>query len=175
MIWNLICDEFGVRPKKVVLLNSANEVFVQEEGFEFTVGDGRALPFEAKSFDLVFSNSVIEHVGSYDDMAAFAREIMRVGENIYVQTPNRWFPVEPHIVALFIHWLPRNLYHRLVFLSLVWWVLKNNREMFYRYLEGTDLLSKRQMRSLFPMKNFFAEKFFGLNKSFIVSSRGQSV
>src|SRR6185437_1411485 len=60
------------------------------------LADGRLLPFGERSFDIALSNSVIEHVGDVTSQAAFAREIRRIGCSYFVQTPNRWFPIEPH-------------------------------------------------------------------------------
>src|SRR5438445_13817496 len=64
--------------------------------FAWVWGDGRALPFADGSFDIVFSNSVIEHVGDTESHRRFAEEIARVGRAYWVETPNRWFPIEPH-------------------------------------------------------------------------------
>jgi len=68
----------------------------------------RALPFEDGAFDLVYSSSVIEHVEPRH-RAVFAREVRRVGRGFYVQTPARSFPVEPHALLPFAHWLPAGL------------------------------------------------------------------
>src|SRR6266496_861648 len=73
------------------------------------VGDGCRLPFAEKSFDVAFSNSVIEHVGSYAAQQAFSAELRRVGRKYFVQTPNRWFPVEPHYLLPMFHFLPVSL------------------------------------------------------------------
>src|SRR3546814_10323990 len=63
-----------------------------------------------RSFDIAHSNSVIEHVITWDNMKNFARETRRVAAWHYVQTPYFWFPVDPHFYKLpFYHWLPRPL------------------------------------------------------------------
>src|SRR4051794_7678721 len=59
--------------------------------FTCLTGDGRQMKFPDKSFDIVFSNSVIEHVGSFEDQMRFASELRRVGKKLFIQTPNRWF------------------------------------------------------------------------------------
>ncbi len=74
--------------------------------FPFVVGDGRALPFQSGSVDLVFSNAVIEHVGGEAEQRRFVREASRVGRHWIITTPNRWFPVESHTNAVFRHWRP---------------------------------------------------------------------
>lgn len=71
------------------------------------IADGRALPFKDRSFEIVFSNSVIEHLGSPEQQRAFVLEISRLGQKYWVQTPNRWFPFEPHLLTSFVQWLPR--------------------------------------------------------------------
>jgi hypothetical protein len=99
-LWEIIGRQQGV-----IVVN----VWAPEEHgkFPYVLGDGRNLPFGDKSVDLCFSNSAIEHVGTFEDQAAFAREMVRVGRRIYCQTPCRLFPIDPHLSAFFLHWLPR--------------------------------------------------------------------
>ena len=73
----------------------------------YIAADGRALPFKSDSFHLVFSNAVIEHVGDEADQRRYIDEHRRVGRQCIVSTPNRWFPVESHTLAVFKHWSPK--------------------------------------------------------------------
>jgi SAM-dependent methyltransferase len=75
-------------------------------------GDARQIPWPDKSFDIVWSNAVIEHVGNFEDQQRMAREIMRVGKRWFVTTPNRWYPYEFHLRLPFVTWLPWHGYVR---------------------------------------------------------------
>jgi SAM-dependent methyltransferase len=77
----------------------------------YVQGDACALPFEDGSFDIVFSNAVIEHVGGRERQRAFVSEAIRVGRRVFITTPNRRFPVEVHTRLPFVHWLPDALSH----------------------------------------------------------------
>jgi hypothetical protein len=84
---------------------------------ELVVGDGRRLPFADRSFDIAFSNAVIEHVGREQDQRKFVAEACRVADRVFLSTPNRWFPVDAHTMIPFAHWLPlrwRNAMYRLL-------------------------------------------------------------
>jgi SAM-dependent methyltransferase len=72
---------------------------------ELVIADGRALPFADKSFDIGFSNAVIEHVGNRTEQAQFVAELVRTCRRVFLSTPNRYFPVDPHTLLPFIHWL----------------------------------------------------------------------
>src|SRR5438105_2665776 len=90
---------WGLMPfaPRVTILNVADQG--QRSGrFQWVLADARQLPFPDNAFEIVYSNSVIEHLGNLDDQRRFAAECRRVGRSYFVQTPNRHFPVEPHVL-----------------------------------------------------------------------------
>jgi Methyltransferase domain len=99
---------------------------------------GKELPFEDDSFDLAFSNAVVEHVGEREEQRRFVAELCRVAPQVFLSTPNRWFPVETHTLLPFIHWLPRRAADR-AFDAL-------GRDNWKR----VDLLTKGELLDLFP-------------------------
>lgn len=120
------------------------------------------------SFDIAHSNSVIEHVGDWGRMNEFAREIERVATHYFVQTPNYWFPVEPHYMMPFFHWLPKP--------TRVWLVMQRplghlpqakSVDEAVRNVEGGRLLNHKMFKALFPEAEIITEWFLGLPKSFI--------
>lgn len=64
----------------------------------------KPLPFEDQSFDVVFSNAVIEHIVNENDRDFFVSELRRIGRAVFITTPNKWFPVEFHTGVPFVHW-----------------------------------------------------------------------
>jgi SAM-dependent methyltransferase len=133
------------------------------------VGDGCRLPFVTDAFDFVISNSVIEHV---PDHQAFAREIARVGKRYYVQTPNKWFPIEPHLMTPLIHLLPRSWQYRCIRFSLWSLVAKPTVAEQAEHLDTTHLITPRGMMQLFPGAEMERERFLGLTKSMAVWGGG---
>lgn len=126
-------------------------------------------------FDLVHSNSVIEHVGGWDKMRAMAEESLRVGKYLYLQTPYFWFPVEPHFLTPFIHWLPMS--------TRIWlackikmgnWPQASSVDEAIRAQQSAVLLDKRMLEALFPDASIHFEKFLGLPKSLVATSRAFS-
>ena len=105
---------------------------------ERVVADARDLPFDDDSFDIAFSNAVVEHVGSRADQRRFVHELCRVAPRVFVTTPNRWFPVETHTLVPFVHWLPRQ--------SRNWAFERLGKEIWRQ----TELLSSRELVRLFP-------------------------
>ena len=92
----------------------------------YVQGDAAELPFEDGSFDIVYSNAVIEHVGGEDAQRRFVAEALRVAPRVFVTTPNRWFPVEVHTRLPLVHWLPEPLAHRAYGLARKPWARENH-------------------------------------------------
>ncbi len=110
------------------------------------------LPFGDEEFDLVYCSSVIEHV-PWLSRAAFATEVRRVGRGWFVQTPARSFPIEPHSLLPFAHWLGANVRQR-------YWRLGAAGEW-----EDIELLGRAELESLFGPAR--AERFGPLVKSWV--------
>jgi len=172
-IWDL-CP---VRPR-LVILNQPRAREPVPPGVLYVDGDGASLPFPDQSFDLVFSNSVIEHLGSREAMARFAAEVRRTARRYFIQTPDAASPVEPHLYTPFLHWLPRSWQRALAPRFSLWTLLSHaspdQRDFYIRhYLEEIRLLHARELQDLFPEARIVRERFLGLPKSLIAVSGGR--
>jgi hypothetical protein len=136
----------------------------------YVVGDARDMrEFQTKSFDVVFSNSVIEHVGTYADQALMAQEVQRLGKRYFIQTPNFYFPIEPHFVFPVFHWLPVALQvWLLTHFALGWYEKFDCPSRAREEVESIRLLTQRNLVRLFPGSKLFKERFLGMTKSFVV-------
>ena len=131
------------------------------------VGDATAAPFDDQSFDLAFSNSVIEHVGR-DRWPAFASECRRLAPSSFVQTPARWFPIEPHLLAPFVHFLPIRVQSKLLRNFTGWGLLtRPSQAEVDEFLAMTTLLTRADMERLFPDHDIVVERFLGMPKSYV--------
>ena len=161
-------DFVGVDDVAITLLN-VKPVNVRRAGFTFVSGDARDLAFEADAFDVVFSNSVIEHVGDLQDQLRMADEARRVGKRYFIQTPNRYFPIEPHFFFPFFQFMPLRLRLLLVQrLPLVYEGKIRDRKKALERIQGIRLMTARELRSAFPEATLIRERVGGFTKSFIV-------
>lgn len=137
--------------------------------FKFVGADGCDLAaFADKSFHIAHSNSVVEHVGDWKHMVQFAKELSRVSQKYFVQTPNYWFPIEPHFMTPFFHWLPKPLRLWLVLhFPLGNWNKATSIDEAMCTVESARLLNKAMFQELFQDADIVTERFYGLPKSFI--------
>lgn len=154
--------------KPHIIIGNIYETDRTEDNFTFREMDGTALPYKDNHFEIVFSNSVIEHLGSWENQKRFASEIKRTGKAYFVQTPNKYFPVEPHFLTPIIHLLPQRAYRKLLPVFSPWyWMQRPTRGELNRVLDEIQLLDESQMRELFPEATIILERFMGMTKSII--------
>lgn len=158
------------RPKDLTILNIDPRPQVHCPNSRYVQADALSIPFPSSAFDLAMSNSVIEHV---PDQTKFASEMLRVGKRVYCQTPAKEFPVEPHCLGLFVHWLPRKFFTHFVhrYLTLYGWVAKPDREETEDFKREVQLLTRRDLERLFPGCAVRVERFLGWPKSYVVTGR----
>lgn len=162
--WEVASD--GGAGFEVMLLNLRKEP-VSLRNFSSVAGDAKNLElFADKQFDIVFSNSVIEHLGTWQDQLRMAREVQRVGKRYFVQTPNYWFPVEPHFLFPGFQFLPIETRVWLVrHFSVGWYPRIPDLARAREEVSAIRLLSRRELKELFPGARIFTERFAGLSKS----------
>ncbi len=153
---------------RVTLLNVEPQQ-VSSARFVSAMGDARSLPqYQPQSFDVVFSNSVIEHVGGYEDQRRMANEVRRVGRRFFVQTPNKRFPLEPHFLFPWFQYLPVGARAWLVNnFDVGWYKRIPDAAVARAEVESIQLLTRGRFSSLFPGARIHEEKLAGLTKSFV--------
>jgi ubiquinone/menaquinone biosynthesis C-methylase UbiE len=129
--------------EEVVVVNLHLQNLIDAGGFHVQelIADARDLPLESQSFDWVFSNAVIEHVGRMEDQIRFANEIRRVAaKGYFVACPNKYFPIEPHTLLPFYQFLPTTLQKKVAPFS----------PGYLKEYEEINLLTSTQLQQLFP-------------------------
>jgi hypothetical protein len=160
--WNRESESYVQFP--VTLINIRRYDQIEGDRFTSMEGDATELPFADNTFDIAFSNSVIEHVGTWEKQQAFAREARRVARKLWIQTPARSFPIEAHLLAPYIQYLPKNVQH-----SIVRWTPRGllQPDVVHEIVDEVRLLTYREVKQLFPDCRILKERLFGLTKSYI--------
>jgi hypothetical protein len=157
---------------KVSIYNiSEGEVYLghRDDGkFSVHMFDGFNIPVPDKKFDLVICNSVIEHVAPAQRQR-LVDELVRVAKSGYIQTPAYEFPIEPHFVMPFLHWLPKKIGKFLVRISPWALLSRATPALQSSWFDEIQLLNKSELKGLFPGAPVKPEKFFGLTKSWMVT------
>lgn len=159
MIW----DSVSLR-QNITILNLpgiASVSHASHHRIEYVEGDACYVPdFADRSFDIVFSNSVIEHVGASDKQAEFAKEVRRLGRSYWVQTPSKWFPIEAHCGMPLWWFYPSWLRHYFI----ERW--RKKIPAWTNMVAETTILNKADLRKLFPEATIWIERKFCLPKSY---------
>jgi hypothetical protein len=156
----------GLERARIVVVNLTTQTS-QYSNIEAIVGDACDLrTVGSDEFDIAFSNSVIEHVGGPSEQQRMANEVRRVAPTYWVQTPNFWFPIEPHFLIPGWQWLPESVRVAILQRHSVGWNGRcPERERALAVVRHAQLLSRRQLRMLFPDARLVPERICGLVKS----------
>ena len=168
----LFWEQMNFLPGKdleITLLN-VTKPSVNKPGFTGLEGDATNMNQIPDNFyDVAFSNSVIEHVGGLEEQQKMAGEMQRIAKNIFLQTPNRYFPIEPHFLFPFFQFLPLSIKAWLILnLKLGWRPNINSKEKAKKVAQSIRLMSLKELRFIFHGALIHKEKMFGITKSYIV-------
>jgi SAM-dependent methyltransferase len=164
--WTLLGTDLDWRKLNITLVNLTAPP-TNSPNLQSVVGDARNLhQYSDSSFDLVHSNSVIEHVGRWSDMQLMANEVRRLAPRYVVQTPYFWFPIEPHARFPLLHWMPESWRYRILMRrSIGFWRRQPDLGNAVAAVQSAVLLDIGQMRYLFPESKIVIERVFGIPKS----------
>ena len=152
----------------ITILNLTKEE-VSSSNMSSVAGDATNISqYKDQQFDIVFSNSVIEHLYTRQNQKKMASECQRVGRYHFVQTPNKYFPVEPHYRFPLFNFLPSVVAFWI--LTRTTWSLGQrwNPEDAKVTMAEIKLLSKKEFKSLFTGSTLYTERLLFFSKSFIL-------
>lgn len=168
--WQALPSLWRNRPVRITIINRAGRPGGNDQ-IKFAIGDAcNMAEFSDAEFDVVHSNSVIEHVGHWSEQVQMASEVRRLGKYYYLQTPNVYFPIEPHYRLPLIHWFPESW--RAEGLRYIKGQLPRGAsfDQAMRRVQGINLLTPHQLRSLFPEGRIIRERILGITKSLIATN-----
>jgi len=153
---------------EITLLNLPGEFIGQnnhiKHNYKFIEADAAGeLPFEDHYFDLVFSNSVIEHLGSSEQEEKFAHSVHRLAPRYWVQTPSIWFPIEAHCNMPFWWFYPQSFQN----LWIERWKQKGYVFKWQQMLT-TKVITLPRLKRLFPHGQVYTEYVAGFSKSYSI-------
>lgn len=158
-----------VRPAHVTLLNVGVTPGETPDWMRQLDGDATDVPAPVRdeSWDLVFSNSVIEHVGGHAKRRDFAEQVRSLAPAYWVQTPNRYFPIEPHWLFPGFQFLPVAARRTVAQHWPLYKWRSDDPDRALREVLDIELVSRTEMAMLFPDATLVPEKVAGLTKSWI--------
>ena len=126
------------------------------------IGDAKNTMLENNSFDIVHSNATIEHVGSFEEQVLFVKEMFRISkESIFIQTPNRFYPIDFHTILPFVHWLPKKIHRK---------ILKYLKLDFYAEEKNLNLLDTRELKKICEILKITKYKILKYKLFFLTSN-----
>ena len=126
------------------------------------IGDAKNTMLENNSFDIVHSNATIEHVGSFEEQVLFVKEMLRISkESIFIQTPNRFYPIDFHTILPFVHWLPKKIHRK---------ILKYLKLDFYAEEKNLNLLDIRELKKICEILKITKYKILKYKLFFLTSN-----
>jgi ubiquinone/menaquinone biosynthesis C-methylase UbiE len=169
--WHTWKDHFDFEKIDVLCVNldPVHGGRVEFSNVKVQYGDATNLSeFADRSFDVAFSNSVIEHVGMWRQQEKFATEMKRVAESYFVQTPYFFFPIEPHSRTPFLHWLPDALAYRIIMMKRCgFWPRAKDVSAAMNQIQSARMIGATQFSYLFDDAVVERERFLGWTKSLI--------
>ncbi|MEO6695109.1 MAG: class I SAM-dependent methyltransferase [Ignavibacteria bacterium] len=155
---------------KITILNIHPQELNGLNNTSFIEKDARDLSFiKDNEYDIIYSNSMIEHLNNFEEQKLLAKEIQRIGKKYFIQTPNYYFPVEPHFLFPFFQYLPVKIKSKLISkYDLGWYKMQADKKEAYKIASSIRLLKKNELLEIFPGCKIYCEKYFSLDKSFIV-------
>ena len=151
---------------KITLLN-LKTITTNHNNIRSIIGDATDLSlFRKNHFDVVFSNSVIEHLYNFKNQQKMSQEVQRVGKYHFIQTPNKYFLIEPHFLFPLFQFLPKSLKYLLLTKTKLSRGKKWNKKFAKEYIQEIRLLSLKEMKYLFPNSKNKTERFLGMSKSY---------
>lgn len=154
----------------ITVVNIENQNTNELRNFSFIKRDVSDLSFfEDKEYDVVYSNSLIEHIENFSKQKKLAEEIVRIGKHFFVQTPNYYFPVEPHFLFPFFQFFPDRM--KIMFImryDLGWYKKEKDKVKAAGLAASIHLLKEQELKEIFPEGKIYYEKYLSFKKSFII-------
>jgi hypothetical protein len=169
--WTSMDPLIRQRPWTITLLNLQDQK-VSSPNIRSEPGTATSLTqYPDSAFDIVFSNSLIEHLGTMEAQKIMAAEVRRVGRSYFIQTPYKHFPIEAHSLIPFFQYLPRQIQAQIVSRWRPGWYRDApDPSAALGELRNTRLLDQRALAELFPEANIYRERVFGATKSLVAHS-----
>ena len=166
--WNQINLIFGTNFQPII--NNISKDELNQSNFSGIVDDGKCLSsVKDNTFDIAYSNSVIEHLSTFEEQQEMVDNLQRVAQYYFVQTPAFIFPFEPHFLFPFFHWLPKKVRMLLVYkFNLGWFERCKNQMEAENLVDSIRIMKKKELKLIFGNAKIITERFFLIPKSYMV-------